>query len=725
MKILSFYRFTILLLLFAFFFQSSLFGQTLSPESEKKISDFEKSVKQFQQEGNKKEEAGCLNKIAYIYWENNMGRKAGEFFKKSLIINNELNNKNAIKSINNNLGFIYSELGDYQSALNHFEEGLEISRLQKNKQEIASNLQNTAQVRYEIKQYDAAIKDLEEAVNLAIEENNLKLMQSCFSQLAENYEKSGNARMSKEYYEKSAALLSQFQKKQLETIETQKKDAEDIANKHARKLKSTIDTLNTIKESIQEIQLKAELMEKENQLKDLAIKEGESRAKAEKFRFYFAIAGLLLMLFVLGLVAYQFQQKKKVNRLLQEQNGEIEKQRDLANRQKQKITDSILYAKRIQNAILPPEKMLKDLLQDYFIYYKPRDIVSGDFYWLTQKENVLIMAAADCTGHGVPGAFMSMLGIAFLNEIVNKIAINKHIRSLQASEILQELRSQVINSLHQTGERSDQKDGMDIALCIIDFDEKRMQFAGAHNPLFVIRNNEIMQFQGDKMPVSYHKNNNLPFTQHYIDLQRGDTFYIFSDGYTDQFGGDEGMKFLQSNFKNLLLKIHTLTMNEQKMILEKTFEEWKGKREQVDDVMVIGFRYSGKKIFRQKGDQYNWEDRQILIAEDTDVNYFLLVEALRPTKAKVIRVKDGKSAVEFCKTNTVDLILMDINMPEMNGFDATRLIKSLRRDIPVIIQTALNGADEEDQSTAVGADDFISKPIDLKTFLYKLDKYLS
>ncbi|NJK86310.1 MAG: SpoIIE family protein phosphatase [Bacteroidales bacterium] len=204
-----------------------------------------------------------------------------------------------------------------------------------------------------------------------------------------------------------------------------------------------------------------------------------------------------------------------------------------------------------------PEKTVERLPRRIiFILYKPRDIVSGDFYWVTKKENTLILAAADCTGHGVPGAFMSMLGIAFLNEIVNKIAINKHISSLQANEILQELRAQVINSLHQTGDRAEQKDGMDIALCIIDYEDKKIQFAGAHNSLIIIRNGEIMQYQGDRMPVSYHKNKDLPFTQHTIELQNGDVFYIFSDGYVDQFGGQEGMKFMQANFKNLLLEIY-------------------------------------------------------------------------------------------------------------------------------------------------------------------------
>ncbi len=700
-------------------------GQRSVPADVKsKIDELKSQVEKYKADANKREEAKYLNQLAFIYWEQNFTDQAIGCFERSLQLNEELDNQNAVKNIYGNLGSIYFEQEKYQEALSNFQESLKINRSQKKREGIASDLQNIAQIRYELKQYSEAIKELEEAAGLAMEDNNSKLMQSCFLQLAENYDKIGEAKKSREYFDKSASILSQMQKKQIEKIESQKVNAEKTAEVNARQLKNTMDTLADIKESIHEIQLRNELVEAEGRLKDLEIKEEQSRNRVSRLLMIYLVTALIMMLLILLLIYYQFGQKKKANRLLKEQNQEIEHQRDITNKQNQKITDSISYAQRIQNAILPPGRLLDDILRDYFVLYKPRDIVSGDFYWVTQKENILVLAAADCTGHGVPGAFMSMLGVAFLNEIVNKIVINRHIRSLQANEILNELRLQIINSLHQTGDRDEPRDGMDIALCIIDFDEKKMQFSGAHNPMYLVRNGEIYQYSGDKMPVSFHKNMEQSFTLHTIDLHASDIIYLFSDGIIDQFGGTEGTKFMSKNFKDLLLGIHTKPMHEQQEIILGRFNEWKGIHEQLDDILVIGLRYEGRKTIKTPDKRFNWADKQILIAEDTDVNYFLLSEALRDTKAKLVRVKNGKEAVEFCMNNNTDLILMDINMPEMNGYEATRLIKQNRSDIPVIVQTALNISDEREQSMASGADDYISKPIDMKTFLTKLEKYL-
>ncbi|MBA7548980.1 hypothetical protein ES705_41448 [subsurface metagenome] len=283
---------------------------------------------------------------------------------------------------------------------------------------------------------------------------------------------------------------------------------------------------------------------------------------------------------------------KQQNSEIERQKKEIEEQRDLANKQKKRITDSIQYAHRIQKAVLPQQAAFVQNFKDYFVLYRPKDIVSGDFYWVNRKDDVLIIAAADCTGHGVPGAFMSMLGVAYLNEIVNKIAINKHISALNADEILNQLREMVITSLHQTGSVEEPKDGMDISLVIIDFKHKKMQFSGANNSLYVIRKNELIQYKADKMPVSYHQKRNIPFTRHEIDLKIDDRIYLFSDGFIDQFGGEKGLKFLVKKFQELLLKIHKKPMADQHQILEKVLDDWRGDRHQLDDVLVIGLRFA-------------------------------------------------------------------------------------------------------------------------------------
>ncbi len=248
--------------------------------------------------------------------------------------------------------------------------------------------------------------------------------------------------------------------------------------------------------------------------------------------------------------------------------------------QKKSITDSIQYAKRIQNAVLPSQKIMDNCFTDHFIYFKPRDIVSGDFYWMTKKDNKLVLVAADSTGHGVPGAFMSMLGISFLNEIVNKQSCEK------ASTILDELRNLVKSTLAQSGKATN--DGMDIALVIVDKEKMMMNYAGAYNSLYIIRNKELLITKADRMPIGNYIIDDKPFTNHEIDIQKGDSIYIFSDGYADQFGEKTDTKFSTKALKSLLLEINEFSAQKQSEILEQKFQEWKGNQKQIDDILIIG-----------------------------------------------------------------------------------------------------------------------------------------
>ncbi len=276
------------------------------------------------------------------------------------------------------------------------------------------------------------------------------------------------------------------------------------------------------------------------------------------------------------------------------QRDEIQAQRDLAEsqrdeiiHQKEEIEASILYAKRIQNAILPPDSYINSVMPENFILFKPRDIVSGDYYWVATKDNKLYYAAADCTGHGVPGAFMSMLGITFLNNIISQSM------ELSASDVLNQLRQKIIETLHQTGEVHEAKDGMDIALCVIDREKMELQFAGAFNPLYLVRNQEILTTDADHMPIGIYEfeGDKNSFTNHVISIQSGDSLYVFSDGYADQFGGSRGKKFMSGRFKKLLTDIQNLSMKEQRKLLDDTIENWRdGVSEQIDDILVIGVK---------------------------------------------------------------------------------------------------------------------------------------
>ena len=255
--------------------------------------------------------------------------------------------------------------------------------------------------------------------------------------------------------------------------------------------------------------------------------------------------------------------------------------RDIKNKNKL-ITSSIHYAQNIQNATLPSPESLKEILPEHFILYKPKDVVSGDFYWISQDKGKIIVVSADCTGHGVPGAFMSILGICLLNEIVKREKITK------PSEILDNLRNKIIDSLQQHV-KTNADDGMDAAILLIDLKNKTLEFAGANNPLYIIRNGQLSVVRPDRMPVSIFWKMKK-FTNQKLKLLNGDMIYIFSDGYYDQFGGPDGRKFMMSVFQQLLLEIHQKSMEEQKLILDKTLEDWKGNLEQIDDILVIGIK---------------------------------------------------------------------------------------------------------------------------------------
>ncbi|MFC2136689.1 SpoIIE family protein phosphatase [Bacteroidota bacterium] len=257
--------------------------------------------------------------------------------------------------------------------------------------------------------------------------------------------------------------------------------------------------------------------------------------------------------------------------------------------QQESITDSLHYAEKIQQAVLPREAYIKKCFTKHFVLYKPKDIVSGDFYWITRKAATIMVAIADCTGHGVPGAFMSMLGISFLNDILRKSMKYFFTGNLTASDMLEQLRKSIKKALKQSSAESLTKDGMDMSFIIVDLDTKHLQFAGAFNPLIHIRNKEITKIKGDRNPIGIHLNE-VPFTNHEMQLETGDTLYMFTDGYIDQFGGPNNKKFLSKRLEELLHEIHEKPLLEQKEILDNTLINWMGDNEQVDDICLFGCR---------------------------------------------------------------------------------------------------------------------------------------
>lgn len=302
---------------------------------------------------------------------------------------------------------------------------------------------------------------------------------------------------------------------------------------------------------------------------------------------FYAILLIVFIAITYIIFKLRLQKLKKDKEILEqkvkERTATIEEQKSKIEKQHDEITGSIRYAERIQSAMLPDHEIIEAMLPDHFILFNPRDIVSGDFYFFKPIGNKVIFVAADCTGHGVPGGFMSMVGLSFLGEITSILPIPT------ASEIIDHLREKIKITLGQTEENSTQKDGMDLALCVVDFDNNQVQYAGAFNPLIIIREGELDVVKADRQPVAVYVKES-EFTNHVIDVKPGDSFYMFSDGYPDQIGGPKQRKFMSKNFKNLLLEHHKLPMPDQKAILQKSLDDWRGESMQVDDVLVVGFR---------------------------------------------------------------------------------------------------------------------------------------
>jgi serine phosphatase RsbU (regulator of sigma subunit) len=338
---------------------------------------------------------------------------------------------------------------------------------------------------------------------------------------------------------------------------------------------------------VAELGTRLENEKKQREIENLKNERELSHTNLNAKNYELDIQNKVIIWFVIGLLACSVMIFFIIrsNMIRKKINTELAEQKQLIETKNKEITDSINYARRIQSAILPPTELIYSTLKDSFILYKPKDVVSGDFYGFFQRENYALIAIADCTGHGVPGAFMSMIGNEQLTKIINEKGITK------PSDILNELHSGVRRALKQDHASGETRDGMDIALCKFYLNEHKLEYSGAMRPLWLIRNGQLNEIKADKQPIGgleadYRK----PFTNHMVDLQEKDCIYMFTDGYADQFGGEKGKKFMLKNFERLLTKINNFPMQNQQLMINEKLEAWKGTHEQVDDILVIGIR---------------------------------------------------------------------------------------------------------------------------------------
>ncbi|MBN2519760.1 MAG: SpoIIE family protein phosphatase [Bacteroidales bacterium] len=554
----------------------------------------------------------CYSEAAYLLWTNECFKEASEYYLKALEINEDLGNTNAIKAIATNLGVIFSDIEDYKNALKYFEISLSIKRKEGNKLEIASELLNIAHVLKYLKRLDESNAKLLESLDIFKENNEVKLMKRAYGMLAENYEQLGNSNKSFEYFNLYSTLDNYLKQQQIKETEekTQKQikqmegvTKEAIDQKEATELllKKSEDSLKLVEAISKERQLQIDLLTKQKQLDEIMMKEQEARLRNIALTRNFII-GVSILLVIIAIILYNgYMNKKRSNTLLAKQKEEI-------NKKNVSINNSINYARRIQNTIIRPPSDLKNFVPESFILFRPRDVVSGDFYWFSDtnlksilskegerysfkrdKEsndiNKFIIAAVDCTGHGVPGALMSMISYNLLNGIISNGII-------KPSEILYYLNKGIIKELKQN-DKSEVQDGMDIALCLVDKTSKMVQFAGAKNPLVYIKNGTLYRIKGDNQPIGgqIFMDEERIFTNHEIYIDSPTSIYLFSDGFLDQLGGEEGKKYLFINFKDLLLNIHNEPFDKQEEILDSTLYEWrKDQYNQLDDVLVLGFK---------------------------------------------------------------------------------------------------------------------------------------
>jgi serine phosphatase RsbU (regulator of sigma subunit)/TPR repeat protein len=512
----------------------------------------------FQELNDKKGIAASLNNIGIISAEQGRYDESLIYTEKSLIVFKELGDKKGIASSLNDIGNIYSNQNDHDAALAFFKDGLKLFEELGDQNGITMSLGDIGDAYFIQKDYQKAILNFEKAFYIAEEIGALDQINRVSESLHKLYktQKKWNKalHMHELFLESKDSLSNMDAKEELYRFEIEKEF----------ELEKLADSLLFM----QQMEVKSEQIKTQNE-----------KIKREKSITYSLFLGMLIVSASLIIIFKNLKKTKKQKGIIEDQKAIVESANDELEEKNKEIMDSINYAKRIQSAILPPIKTVKKHFEESFILYKPKDIVAGDFYWMEKKNEKILFAAADCTGHGVPGAMVSVV----CNNGLNR-SVREHDLTVPG-EILDKTREIIIEEFQKSEE--DVKDGMDIALCSVT--GMKLQYAGAYNPLWIIRNGEIIERKADKQPIGQFENTK-PYTTHSFDLEKGDTIYIFSDGYVDQFGGERGKKFKGKAFRELLLSIQEKNMEDQKTIINKTFETWKGELEQIDDICIIGVR---------------------------------------------------------------------------------------------------------------------------------------
>ncbi len=553
--------------------------------------------------GNEKGIAKAYQSFALVKRSLNDYEGAIRDTKKALEVYEKVGFTVGIIGSSNNISNMYMDLKKPQIAIGYSKKAFELSKVL-NDSSRYFDMMGQLGLRYNnINKYDSALLYLLPAEKYFERNNFYGLLIVVNSNIADAYwAKNKNTQQTKNHLYKSLHysklsgsvdnLITIYRSLAVCLLIENKKDSAEIYFNRAFAVGDSLHTQNALQHSM-ELQTRYETQKKEIQIQQqqTEIQAEESKNKQKSLIILVGTLALVGTGFFAVMAFINFKKSKKANIIIENQklqvelkNEEITHQKELVDEKQKEIIDSINYAKRIQQAVLTGEDVWNKISKEHFILFRPKDIVSGDFYWAyNTPNNRSVFALADCTGHGVPGGFMSMLGNSFLNEIVieNKI--------FKANEILNKLRSKIINALEQKG-GTQQKDGMDISLCVWNKIDNTLEFSGANNPLWLLRGKELQEYKADKMPIGLYLETEVPFSSVTIQLEKGDVIYLSTDGYADQFGGPKGKKLKYKPLIESLIKNCSQDMASQKDNLEAAFNSWKSNLEQVDDVSIIGIR---------------------------------------------------------------------------------------------------------------------------------------
>ena len=535
------------------------------------------SLKIEEEIGNKQGIATSLNNIGDIYSHQGDNVKAIDYYSRSLKTEEEVGNKRGIANTLNNFGSIYKEQGDYTKAIDYHNQSLKIKKELGDKKGISGSLNDIGNIYKEQGDYTKSFEYSQQSLSIALEIGAALETKQAASSLWKVNKKLGRYKESLEMHELFIATRDSMDS------EANQKAVIRQEYKYAYEKQAAADSLIAAEAGkVTNALLAAE--KAENKQNELEANESKLEAKQQQQQKYF-LFGVLALAMIFGAII--FNRFKLANK----QKGIIEKQKQIVDQAfngleeaHKEITDSINYAERIQRSFLAADQLLNENLNEYFVYFNPKEAVSGDFYWAGKLANGnFAMVNADSTGHGVPGAIMCILNVSSIEKAVENNATSP-------PDIFNQTRKTIIERLKKDGSDEGGKDGMDASLISFNKGKTKMTYVAAQNSIWIIRDGVFTEIKPEKMPVGKHDNDDIPFNGGEYDIQKGDQIYTLTDGFQDQFGGPKGKKFMIKRMREYVLSISHLPMAEQHQKLNEAFSDWKGDLEQVDDVCVIGVR---------------------------------------------------------------------------------------------------------------------------------------